>query len=318
MKQARIIIYFILVAIVVLPISCRRKAKFNGPPTLRDMCDRSDLIVIGKAISIEKIKPKTEIPIKDYLLKLQIQILTNIKGDSDNDTINCYILSNEDFKRPQFINGEKLMAFLRYSKELKAFMPFSLLFGIKYHSEESVDICEARTLEYYKIMKQSGDISARLSDWLVRCVEDSITRGDEIYDLYNNYLDTKNEKASHNSKPEIKVVLSLQQQQRLYEAVLKTEFLTFNEFYMLEMAGDIGDERIVPLLARYLRKGEINRTIGVIESMRRICNSTKIDGCAELVMEYEASESTKPGYEGTQYRNEIVSRFLILLGNNGY
>jgi hypothetical protein len=318
MNQARIIIYFIIVVLVVLPISCRKKAEFNGPATFREMCDKSDLIVIGKAFSVEKIEPKVALPGNDFLYKLQIQILENIKGSPGKDTVNCIVLSYLGDKRPQLIAGEKLMAFLRYSKKLKTYTPYSMLIGIKYYSEHAVEICEDRTLEYYNIMKQKGEKDALLTDWLVRCMEDSITRDDEYFDLLTNYMDTKNERAGYDIKPEIRVVLTIQQQQRLYEAVLKTENLTYSEFDMLEMVGAINDERIVPLLARYLRKEDKNRTIGVIESMRRICYSTKLDGCAELVMEYETSESAKPGYEGTQSRNEIVSKFITLLEKNGY
>ena len=114
-----------------------------------------------------------------------------------------------------------------------------------------------------------------ITEWLVRCAEDPVTRREGAFELHMSALREQYEKeaadrratateplASMSRRPRVQepffaALLTSEQKQRLVNALLKSEELVVNgDSDLLELAGRWNDPRLLPFSMSYLRRFE--------------------------------------------------------------
>jgi hypothetical protein len=163
------------------------------PQTLRMLTRGSDLIVTARVERVTLVKG--EDGFNTGIARLNI--LSVLKGGEGSENVDVYYEPDMVCPAPpHYEEGATVLAFLRRSQDSPGYFTVGLSYGAKSLNNRGIEVYSARIRELIEIEEQTDPNARRerLVEWLVRCAEETATRWEGVYDLFNSRDLKMNEK----------------------------------------------------------------------------------------------------------------------------
>lgn len=283
--------------VAVAPFGANRTVKAcPGPPPqpLRTLYTQSELIVVARAGESSVAQVEVNDDYKYFLVCTPLHVSSTLKGEAVEPTLQVYhwVWGENSDIADAFKEGEDLLVFLNRREEGHGYQVSDTTYGVKKLSDDALKIYTKRIEELAEIMQQEKPDNAQIAEWLVRCVEESATQWDGIFELSSSYAamtaedakkssaaektgDTPADAASvdgdasgetveevtyfreggYRPDPEFARQLTGEQKTRLGTTLFSAQTVGYNEYMLLIMVKNWNDARLVPFLLSQLRKG---------------------------------------------------------------
>jgi hypothetical protein len=223
------------------------------PVTLRQLIENSDLIVFAK-VEAAPAKPDK----KDVILvwrhrqsPARLRPISVLKGTAPTGLIEVHFDPNLVCPSPpSFPEGSNVMAFLQRNVGSNGFHTVSLSYGAVSVSPEEARAYTSHIEDYLSITREAdGEGKSRhVTEWLVKCVEDPVTRWEGAADLCGRqWLSTqrrKSEFADYLTGPQIA---------RLSNVLFNAKFVGSGELALMDIFKTTAKPQLVKFVIRYLR-----------------------------------------------------------------
>jgi hypothetical protein len=222
------------------------------PTPLRFMCDKAQIIGVATCIGIDT----TKIIDCPHDTRAQLHFGRIIKGNKKDSIITSHLFTGLVCPEPARLwTGDIALVFLcDYGKESGAFDICANHRGAKHLNEDAMNVYIERIEEYFQIPAEDPDRKEQLIEWLVKCAVDSVTRWEGVYDLAANW--------GIKVEPEPSTILTFEQQQRMYEAILSMSKIYDIEMTMLSFVDELVDKRIQSQLIDYITRRYFGHHVG--------------------------------------------------------
>jgi hypothetical protein len=263
----------------------------GGPQSLLDLYRHSDLVAIAQ-VGQSTIAEKGE---RGRWLKTALRISSQLKGTNSRQVISLYHWVDDNdpiiFKR-----GDKLLVLLQHSESEEGerpevYEPTGWGNSNKKLDDGALAIYRQRIEELTAIYQRGAPEPAELVEWLVRCVEDPVTREESVPALSNSlYLLTSqreqeneaksqsvegeessgesgdvdedsNEQSSDNAEDkwereniDLAMALTPDHKSRLANVLFGIAELSEADMKLVSLIEDLGEERLAPYLVSQLRR----------------------------------------------------------------
>jgi hypothetical protein len=211
--------------------------------TLKSLIANSPYVVIGHVIKIENIKHPVN---SDTLTRAKINILKTFKGNFTSQVIYIYFEPNLICPSPDnYELNTNVLCFIdnNFDKTVGGFFAPSLSYASKKISSELEEkLYEKRINEFSKIKEINDQIRQdyEMTEWLVKCAENSLTRFDGTSDLLKKFDYDKNTKVVDYQK-----LLSKSQKERLFNCFLNSSQPEIQDFNLLPLIDGVDDEKLL-------------------------------------------------------------------------
>jgi hypothetical protein len=221
--------------------------------TLKSLIEKSPYIIEGY---VYKIIQKNNTNNESYSVA-KIRISSKLKGKISNDTISISFYPNMICPSPDFYEiNEKVICFVdkKSNSDNDFFVP-GLSYGKKtIQNEIELKLYQSLIKSYLKIVKNRDENKKTIqtTEWLVKCVENSITRNDAVSDLLKSYDYEKNISVIKYQK-----FLSNKQRKRIYNCFLSiNNDVNYNHYDigLLNFTKGINDKKILTILKERANK----------------------------------------------------------------
>ena len=279
------------------------------PQTLRMLTRGSDLIVTARVERVTLVKG--EDGFNTGIARLNI--LSVLKGGEGSENVDvCYEPDMVCPAPPHYEEGATVLAFLRRSQDSPGYFTVGLSYGAKSLNNRGIEVYSARIRELIEIEEQTGPNARRerLVEWLVRCAEETATRWEGVYDLFNSRDLKMNEKendeedakigqevAVDNDEMEARkkwlvdltTMLTEDQKRRLTAALYRSSSLSNGGMELIELVEFWGDDNMVPFLWSYLKAFKKDDSWEINNLMRKLATLLKNQEALELIDKFNIS-----------------------------
>jgi hypothetical protein len=271
---------------------------------LRTLYLESDRVVVaevGKSTDAER----------EGQVKTSLSVSQTIKGDGHKPAIDIYHWA---YDRDRLIKGETVLVFLQRREDARGGKDnYDLIYGAtsaKHLSQSDLETYLQRLEELKAVMGNPDSEPRDITEWLMRCAEDPVTRREGAFELHMSALREQYEKeeadrratageplASTSKKPRdqepfFSALLTSEQKQRLVNALLKSEELVVNgDSDLIKLAGRWNDPRLLPFLMSYLRRVEESAREPLWQVMETIAEVLDDKKVTALFEHYRDNES---------------------------
>jgi hypothetical protein len=250
----------------------------------------SDLIVIATAGNSIKVDSDRG----GILMKTALNVFSTLKGKAKKSVVYVY---HWGAKEPDdtFARDKKQLVFLQHSNKGKDdYEVNDMYYGVKRLSDADLTIYTQRIAELAKIMQAAKPDDAQIVEWLVRCIEQKVTRDEATRELLQSFgdlsaveeakneqeveeeeseeIEAEAEEVETDSKAEmdeeieseeveeeadyLKITSHMTQTQkdRVLAVLYRTEEVTDDEDHLIELAKVWKDARLAPFLLEQLQR----------------------------------------------------------------
>lgn len=310
----------------------------NYPDPLRLLYQKSVLIAIGT------VGESTLVDTEDstFIVNTELNIVKSYK-DNKSRSINYYHYvfgkyTWDEVKEGDISIGDKVLIFLQY-RDFKQSPKQLYQINVKKLDDKALKIYEQRLDELDQI--SHGKVSVKkLTEWLVRCGEHAETRFEAYLDLsYSAYHQTIKSTISPESVPDemkpergyykklvrssvneykytaysLAYELTDGQRQRLIDAFLQLETLSYSDHLFRDLLAGLKDPRTVPVIVASLDKtNKIDAIEGLVKVLNQFAQDERIK---ELANDYVAARQSMPQEMLAESRWQKVPQ-LIRSSNN--
>lgn len=271
---------------------------------LRTLYLESDRIVVaevGKSTDVER----------EGQVKTSLTVSQTIKGDGHKPAIDIYHWA---YDRDRLIKGEAVLVFLQRREDARGGKDiYDLIYGAtsaKHLSQSDLETYLQRLEELKAVMGNPDSKPSDITEWLVRCAEDPVTRREGAFELNVSARREQYEKEEadggaaaaeivnsirrtpRDEEPLFSALLTSEQKQRLVNALLKSKELVVNgDSDLIELAGRWNDPRLLPFLMSYLRRFEETPPGSLWRVMQTIAEALDDKKVTALFEHYRDNES---------------------------
>lgn len=160
--------------------------------SLKSLVHKSNLIVYGKVISVDKISPTMEPNNYDEIVSLEIKEV--LQGEIIQKTIEIkYHSYHSCAPRPNFNVGENTLVFIWNENGLNHILGYG--YGVKTLQNDDYDLYKKRIYELQEIQTISDvDIKTeRMKKWVFMCLENPVTKVEGVSEFSESFRDILNE-----------------------------------------------------------------------------------------------------------------------------
>ena len=211
---------FILVKVIIV-FSITVASTLSQSIALRQLVNTSEYIVIGFVRTFNEDKKNS------YPDKAVIEVKEVLKGNLLEKNISL----NNEFVMVYY-DSTDVLAFLNQNK-IGEFYTNSLPWGCKKLPLSSIEIYKSRIMEVQNIFSTKNKIEKKKKtiEWLLRCVENPVTRWEGMYELAPNYIFSDNDIRSV-KEPEFK--LKNFQRQKLWNIFISLDNINFVDVGLID------------------------------------------------------------------------------------
>jgi hypothetical protein len=216
--------------------------------TLKALLENSPYVIIGNVSKIENIKHPIN---SDSLTRAKINVFKIFKGNITSQFIYIYFQPNLICPAPDnYELNTKVLCFIdnNFDKEVGGFFAPSLSYASKKILDRAEEeFYEKRINEFSKIKEISDQIKQdyEMTEWLVKCAENQLTRFDGTHELLKKFDYEKNIKTVDYQK-----LLSKNQKERLYSCFLNLPQPETQDFNLLPLITDVDNEKLLSHLKK--------------------------------------------------------------------
>lgn len=240
--------------------------------------DRVVVATVGKGVAIQKDGSST-------LRKTSLAVSQTIKGDGHKPVID---MVEWDYMARQNMmkEGDTVLAFLQRKEDARdAYEPIYGSSSVKKLSETDLATYVRRLGELRELMGRSDSDPKDITEWLVQCAEDPVTKWEGTFELElsawqeerqrqdTDRLNSMSNESSptavtgesaantrlsskkvHDPEPTFAALLTNNQKDRLVKVLLKSNDLENGNFELIEIAKSWKDARLLPYLMSHLNQ----------------------------------------------------------------
>lgn len=235
-------------ALIILLFSFLKSFSFPiQEQTLKSLIEKSPYIIEGYVFNIIPKNINTE---NTYSVA-QIRISNKLKGKITNDTISISFYPNMFCPSPDIYEiNERVICFMDKKSNLNNtfFIP-GLSYGKKtIHNNDDHNLYTSLIKSYLKIIENKNvkNNTLETTEWLVKCLENNITRKNAVSDLLKSYDYEKNISTIQYHK-----FLNKKQKKRIYECftnISDTTKYNHYDFGLLNFTKGINNKKILTIL----------------------------------------------------------------------
>ncbi len=217
-SASALVVFVLLFLIVSQPVSAARKrCPVRIPDSLLTLYVKSDLIVRGSMASGKFLKKTNEYDYGYYFdTEINLRVSKTLKGLQTDSA--AFVVSefksakseenNEENNRYGLSAGDEALFFLVKNDEDGSYGLADYSSGVKPLDAAGLDVYAKRIEELNRIAATKKNQIPKLTEWLVRIVESSLTRGEGLLDLNDSFeaLDSKREDEADEEANEEKAV----------------------------------------------------------------------------------------------------------------
>ncbi|HJQ69534.1 MAG TPA: hypothetical protein VKA70_11200 [Blastocatellia bacterium] len=300
---------------------------------LRQLYERSDLVVVARASKSVKVKTEGEA----IMIKTRFTVSSTHKGAQPKRAIDIY---HWDYGQEDgaYSNGGKLLLFLK-NRQNKGYEPIDRIRGAKELPEADLQIWLQRIDELAAMISKGSPGREEIVEWFVRCAEHATTRSDTFWDLERSADALPEEEpadASHGEDAEEATelesdeedtgkqlfarLLTAEQRERLTQALLMIETIDEKDLKLINLVRRWDDGRLLPFLLWHLRRMEDNPprvATGIIGSIAELLNDEAVTKAYDrYYMDVSYGDEDGPkvdGDEARQNRSRMLREFIALV-----
>ena len=231
-------------------------------------------------------------------------------------------------------SGERYLFFFTENSETKNYELTDYVSGYKKISDPDLAIYEKRIKELENIVEKKENQLGAITEWLVRCIEEPVTRWDGLFDLKDSvqaleYKDQDDEESNeknpfvidedfYSSTPEIAESLSDSQKERISGIVygsIQDEMLKNVFYYSLSSLIVNWDKpRLATYAYSFLQTADTTdaeKTKSIMEYIANVSGDDNLSGLASAFPVNDEPETTKEPVEEKTVEQEIVEQETI-------
>lgn len=285
---------------------------------LRSLYDMSDLIVtarVGKSVGVKKQEDNA-------FMKTALDVSATLKGERKRSTVYVYHWGwGGDKTFPGgHTTGDKLLLFLKRSEEHKGYELIDNYYSVKKLPDNELDIYTQRIEELAAITRQAEPDASAITEWLVRCAEESATRWEGAGELAQETeqlnddaedVDDTDEASTEDAEPvglssqqvneltstvnkgdgnvNFAALLTDKQKDRLKSALYKTTEIQERDLELVQIVKTWKDKQLVPYLVWQLRQVEEDPPVVAAKIINIIAEMLNDEEITSLADEYTAN-----------------------------
>jgi hypothetical protein len=280
------------------------------PKPLRVLYNESDLVVVARAGVSKTVENQRDA----HLVKTTLLVSSILKGSNNGKPIDVYHWSYGDLESP--LGGGDGIFFLKQSqlesrgKPRGGYVIDDTMYGLKKLAGGDLKSYLDRIAELSQISVEHGPVNAAITEWLVRCVEDPVTRWEGAYELIRSGGSDSDEadrdkpaesndqpseaadgrtsdEVKSESQPDFAALLTVEQRMRLMNALFTTEQIQNRDFELIELAQRFKEPRLAPFLIEQLRRLEANPPRFAARLIDAVMSALEDKSIAALAEEYQ-------------------------------
>ncbi len=275
----------ILCFLVTVIVSTTSFAYPISPRPLRKLIIESEYIVVAHVSDIYEKKSKKKDYWEGFIAELKVR---DVLQGRLRDTI-LYITYTPYMICPapaHFEKGTEVLVFLNKQKD--QFYVNALSYGVKTLSEDEILIYTSRIKEMQEILKieDKDEQFIQSADWMVKCVENLVTRYEGIYELSpgSNFMSFYD----RGEQQPFQFALNADQMLRLKNALFASPSLGYEELGMIDLIYASDPERIYSFMYDNLSAIKEDRYWMAGEVMKRMMYYKTSPQLEKLASEFES------------------------------
>ncbi|MBI3219106.1 MAG: hypothetical protein HYZ44_06320 [Bacteroidetes bacterium] len=292
------------------------------PRSLMKLIQESEYIITAYVRDVHEIKPKEEITKGkkkkrskyEYRFggyQAELVIRKTLQGKVTDSVI--FIDFNPHMicpAPPMFFKGSYVLVFLNQKND--SFYVQALSYGVKTLMPGDLEIYCQRIAEMQKILSVA-DIDQKFmqtTEWLVKCAELRCTRGEGLYELSRKsnfmsfYDGTENQPFEY--------ALSTEQKDRLYEALITTDSLSYEDVGLVDLVYSSHPEKVYNFLLDRIKQVKDTQYWYADDFMSRLNLYKSNERTVALIKQYEEEKYKFDKTEDTDKKlKDILSNFVL-------
>jgi len=229
------------------------------PVTLRSLIERSDLIVWATVEAPPQDPNKTKLILSFFgESPARLRTTSLVKGALPSGLIKVYFDPNLICPAPpRFPPGSNVLAFLYQDQKSGELHTVALDYGAKILSSEDAKAYITHIQAYLTTTQNvvGRDKALRITEWLVKCVEDPVTRWEGAAELAERSAILRQTRQS-----EFAPLLTVPQIARLSNVLFRAEYITSGELPLITLFRTRAKAQTIVCIDAYLRKAAQKHT----------------------------------------------------------